>query len=254
MIKNQMNFKCSNQTLIYFANLLIMLHADIFKKLDNPAWYALAETHQSFAAGSNGLKRYQKDVVSFVAYDHTKENALSELDGLTDVNERFFIIGNLPPLPPNYNIETRLSCVQMLCFTLTNPPAFDAIIEKLGHNEEQQMLALINLVQPGYFLPGTRMMGDYYGIRQNGELVAVTGERMRMEGLTEISAVVTHPDFTGRRYAQQLVAHAAIKNIEAGIIPFLHVAESNERAIGLYKRLGFTRRRIIDFWKIRRMD
>jgi predicted GNAT family acetyltransferase len=98
------------------------------------------------------------------------------------------------------------------------------------------------------------MMGDYYGIRQNGELVAVTGERMRMEGLTEISAVVTHPDFTGRKYAQQLVAHVAIKNIEAGIIPFLHVAESNERAIGLYKRLGFTRRRIIDFWKIRRME
>ena len=61
------------------------------------------------------------------------------------------------------------------------------------------MLALINLVQPGYFLPGTKMMGDYYGIWQNGELVAVTGERMRMHGLTEISAVVTHPDFTGRQ-------------------------------------------------------
>ena len=101
----------------------------------------------------------------------------------------------------------------MICFTLTNPPAFDAIIEQLEQNDEQQMLALINLVQPGYFLPGTRMMGDYYGIRQNGELVAVTGERMRMDGLTEISAVVTHPGFTGRKYAQQLVAHVANKNM-----------------------------------------
>ena len=61
-----------------------MMHADIFQKLDNPAWYALAETHQPFATGSDSLKRYQKDIVSFIAYDHAEENALSELDGLTD--------------------------------------------------------------------------------------------------------------------------------------------------------------------------
>lgn len=230
-----------------------MMHAAIFQKLDNPAWYALSETHQPFATGSNTLKRYQKEIVSFIAYDHAEKNALSELDRLTDVEESFFIIGNLPPIPSNYNIDSRLSCVQMVCFTLTNPPAFNAMIEQLEQNDEQQMLALINLVQPGYFLPGTRMMGDYYGIRQDRELVAVTGERMRMDGLTEISAVVTHPGFTGRKYAQQLVAHVANKNMEAGIIPFLHVDESNERAIGIYQRLGFSRRRIIDFWKIRRM-
>jgi predicted GNAT family acetyltransferase len=75
-----------------------------------------------------------------------------------------------------------------------------------------------------------------------------------MHGLTEISAVVTHPDFTCRQYARQLVAHVSNKNIGAGIIPFLHVAESNERAIGIYQRLGSTRRRIIDFWKIRRTE
>jgi len=231
-----------------------MMQADIFQKLDNPAWYALAETHQPFAVGNHNLKRYRKDIVSFIAYDHAEENALSELDRLTDADETFFIIGNLPNLPPNYIIETRLSCDQMICLALANLPPFTAVIEQLEQNDEQQMLVLINLVQPGYFLPGTRLIGDYYGIRQNGALVAVTGERMRMNGLTEISAVVTHPGFTGRKYAQQLVAHVAKKNIDAGIIPFLHVAESNERAIGIYQRLGFTKRRIIDFWKIRRME
>ena len=231
-----------------------MMPDDLFLKLDNPAWYALAETHRPFAVGSVSLKRYQKDIVSFFAYDQAEENALSELDGLTDAGETFFIIGNIPALPPNYQIESRLSCVQMICFKLTNQPLPTAFIELLEPNDEQQMLALINLVQPGYFLPGTRLMGDYYGIRQKEELVAVTGERMRMHGLTEISAVLTHPDFTGRQYAQQLVVHVSNKNIDAGIIPFLHVAESNERAIGIYQRLGFTRRRIIDFWKIRRME
>ena len=231
-----------------------MMHADFFQKLDNPAWYALAETHQPFAVGNASLKRYQKDIVSFFAFDHAEENALSQLDGFTDAGETFFIIGSLSALPPNYHIETRLSCVQMFCFKLTNLPPATGNIEQLEQNDEQQMLALINLVQPGYFLPGTRLMGDYFGIWQNGELVAVTGERMRMHGLTEISAVVTHPDFTGRLYAQQLVAHVSKKNIDAGIVPFLHVAESNERAIGIYQRLGFTWRRIIDFWKIRRME
>jgi len=95
-------------------------------------------------------------------------------------------------------------------------------------------------------------MGDYYGIRVNGELVAMTGERMRMNGLTEISAVVTHPDFTGRGYAQQLVAHTSNKNLAAGIVPFLHTGSSNERAIKIYELLGYTTRRIIDFTRIKR--
>jgi ribosomal protein S18 acetylase RimI-like enzyme len=221
-------------------------------KLDNPAWYALTETHRQFAMGSDRLKRYQETIVSFFAFDHNKKNALQELDQLCKAGESFFIIGELPSLPSNYSIESNLPCLQMICTSLTHSPAFSSLIEELGEKDEQQMLALINLVQPGYFLPGTRLMGNYYGIRQEGELVAITGERMRMNGLTEISAVVTHPGFTGRHYAQKLVAHAVNKNLEAGIIPFLHVAENNERAIGIYKKLGFVQRRIIVFWKIKR--
>lgn len=70
-----------------------------------------------------------------------------------------------------------------------------------------------------------------------------------MDGFTEISAVVTHPDFAGRGFAKQLVAFVSNKNLEQGIVPFLHVAQSNERAIRLYQYLGFSRRRSIDFTK-----
>ena len=230
------------------------MHGDILYKLDNPAWYALAETHRSFAVGTFSLKRYQKSIVSFFAYDHVQKHAFLEADSITEVDEIFFIIGDLPILPKNYNIENRLSCVQMTCFALPNLPEANVTIDLLGEDDEEQMLALINNVQPGYFLPGTRQMGDYYGIRQNDELVAIAGERMRMNGLTEISAVVTHPEFTGRKFAQQLVAHTVKKNMTADIIPFLHVAESNERAIGIYQGLGFSPRRLIDFWKIKRTE
>ena len=231
-----------------------MVRGDLLYKLDNPAWYALSETHQTFAIGNFALKRYQKTIVSFFAYDHARKDAFLEADGLTEVDETFFIIGELPVLPANYDVDSRLSCVQMICFALSNLPRVTTAIEHLGQEDEDQMLILINRVQPGYFLRGTRQMGNYYGIRQRDELVAITGERMRMNGLTEISAVVTHPEFTGRKFAQQLLAHAVKKNIEADIIPFLHVAESNERAIGIYLWLGFSPRRVIDFWKIRRKE
>jgi len=227
---------------------------DILYKLDNPAWHALAEIHRSFAVGNFPLKRYQKNIVSFFAYDHGQKDAFLKADEITDVDESFFIIGDLPVLPKNYNIENRLSCVQMTCFALSNFPEMTDKIDLLDEDDEEQMLTLINNVQPGYFLPGTRLMGDYYGIRQKGELVAITGERMRMNGLAEISAVVTHPEFTGRKFAQQLVAYTVKKDILADIIPFLHVAESNERAIGIYSGLGFSPRRLIDFWKIKRTE
>jgi len=230
------------------------MHSDILYKLDNPAWYALAEVHQSFAVCNFSIKRYQKNIVSFFAYDHAQKDAFLKADEITDVDESFYIIGDLPVLPKNYNVENRLSCVQMTCFELSNLPEAYLAIDRLGENDEEEMLALINIVQPGYFLPGTRQMGDYYGVRQNGELVAITGERMRMNDLAEISAVVTHPEFTGRKFAQQLVAHTVKKNIAADIIPFLHVAESNERAINIYQGLGFSPRRLIDFWKIKRTD
>ena len=230
------------------------MHGDILYKLDNPAWYALAETHRSFAIGNFSLKRYQKNIVSFFAYDHAQKDALFSADEMADLEESFYIIGEMPALPKNYVIENKLSCVQMICFALSDFPGMTNTIVRLGEDDEEQMLALINNVQPGYFLRGTRQMGNYYGIRQEDHLVAITGERMRMNGLTEVSAVVTHPEFTGRKYAQQLVAHAVNKIIEADIIPFLHVAESNERAIRIYQKLGFSSRRLIDFWKIKRKE
>ena len=85
--------------------------------------------------GNDSVKRYQKNIVSFVAYNHAEKKPLDDLDGLTGVDETFFIIGNLPPLSPGYNIETRLSCVQMVCLKLTNLPSFTVVIEDLLQND-----------------------------------------------------------------------------------------------------------------------
>jgi len=91
-------------------------------------------------------------------------------------------------------------------------------------------------------------MGKYYGIYKDNQLVAVTGERMKMSSYTEVSAVVTHPEHIRKGYAKQLVNFACSKIFKEGKIPYLHVAGTNISAIKLYEKLGFRTRRNISFW------
>lgn len=123
-------------------------------------------------------------------------------------------------------------------------------IVSLTSNNTKALFDLVNLVQPGYFKEKTALLGNYYGIFEKGELIAVTGERMKMADFVEISAVVTHPEHTGKGLAKQLVAHTANAIIEQGKMPYLHVVESNEGAIKLYEKLDFITRRKISFWHI----
>ncbi|MRG48362.1 GNAT family N-acetyltransferase [Chitinophaga sp. SYP-B3965] len=219
----------------------------MFSALDNPAWHALNSKHQEFAIGTALAKRYSPDIVSFVAFANMHA---ASLDPFIQTGESFFIIGALPSLPPNWEILNELVCLQMICQQVIDVEA--SSIHALSETDQQEMFSLVTKVQPGYYLPGTQRMGNYFGIRQDEQLVAMAGERMRLDGLTELSAIVTLPEFAGRKYARHLITHLVNRNLAAGIIPFLHVSESNERAIGLYERLGFVTRRKISFWLIKK--
>ncbi|HET9056109.1 MAG TPA: GNAT family N-acetyltransferase, partial [Chitinophagaceae bacterium] len=165
-----------------------------------------------------------------------------------------YVFDTMPSLPPNYIHETTVHCLQMICEKVILNKTGNELIEKLEDRDADELETLINLVQPGYYNPGTRLMGEYYGIKQQGKLVAAAGERICMNDFTEVSGVVTHPDFTGRKYAQQLVTYVANKNTAAGLIPYLHVAKTNERAIKIYQYLGFDVRRKIDVFKIKKLS
>jgi len=102
-----------------------------------------------------------------------------------------------------------------------------------------EMLALTKLTKPGPFGVRTHEMGDYFGIRSAGTLAAMTGERLRLPGYTEISAVCTHPDYLGQGYASALMAMLMERICSRGELPFLHVRSENARAIQVYERLGF---------------
>jgi predicted GNAT family acetyltransferase len=73
---------------------------------------------------------------------------------------------------------------------------------------------------------------------------------MKMNKFTELSAIVTHPEHTGKGYAKQLITYASNKVFNQDKIPYLHVADKNIGAISLYSKLGFLTRRKISFWNL----
>ena len=223
-----------------------------YKKLDNPAWHALTETHAGFALGTSELKRYDPAVVLFAGFNVETKDIVQQFDEVLEPGESFFLFDEFRVLPPNYQIDTVVECVQMVCEKPV-PVRLTENIKPLDKTHWEEMYALVSEVFPGYYLPGTAVMGDYFGIFKEDKLVAMAGERLCMDGLTEISAVVTHPEYGGRRYAQQLVTHLNDKNLDAGISPFLHTGSRNERAIKIYELLGYKKRRIIPVTKIQRM-
>lgn len=224
----------------------------IMHQLDNPAWHALASEHQHFAIGEEQAKRYAPNIVSFIAFATPSPELPLSLDPFMAAGESFFIIGDLPPLPANWVMQNELVCLQMVCETPIEVMPDAPVIHSLSEADKMEMHALVQKVQPGYYLPDTHKMGNYFGIRQEGLLVAMAGERMRLYGFSELSAIVTLPDFTGRQYARHLITHLVNRNLAAGNIPFLHVSQTNMRAIGLYERLSFVTRKKISFWLVKK--
>ena len=223
----------------------------ILDKLNNPAWHSLNDTHSLFAIGDEEIKFYKPSICRFGGI-HSKHADLGTFLQKQIELSSFFVIGDQPQTSPHLIIEKELVCLQMICQTPVKIEITEQIT-RLNNTYEKELYDLVNLVQPGYFEEGTSLMGDYFGIFKNDKLVAVTGERMKMFGFTEISAVVTHPNYTGQGFAKQLVAYAANRIFATNIIPYLHVAETNSTAIGLYKKLGFVTCRKISFWKMKKI-
>lgn len=217
-------------------------------KLDNPVWNSLSESHQKFALEYNGTKFYNPDYCPFGGYLEL-ENTPESADKYASLCGNFFIVGEKPKILDTLKIAKELICLQMIVREKVQI-TFDNEIIKLTEEHKEELFELVNLVQPGYFKANTFLLGNYYGIFSNKKLVSIAGERMKMNNFTEVSAIITHPDHTGKGYAKQLTSHVVNNIFDEGKIPFLHVVETNLGAIKLYEKLGFVTRRKMSFWNI----
>ncbi|QNK61012.1 GNAT family N-acetyltransferase [Pedobacter sp. PAMC26386] len=220
-------------------------------QLDNPIWHALNSTHNKFALGEQTMLRYPADILPFMAFEHSDESPLTKIESQMGTNEKAFIVGKLPAIPTNWSVFSKLECLQMICHQPINfIKKEDYDIVQLQPENADEMVEFINGIQPGYFERGTPSLGNYYGIRVNGKLIAMAGERLKMTGYTEISAVCTDPAFTGKGLAQYLITQLCNEIRQRDEVPFLHVVDTNTRAIRLYEFLGFEKRTTIPFWLV----
>lgn len=219
--------------------------------LDNPVWHTLA-THQAhFAAGLPGLQRYPAAVAPFIAAPDAAPDVPPGADDLLAPGEAVSFVGVVPALTPRWDVELRTGLLQM---TAPAPVAIrpdGPAVVALTAADVPDMLALTELVFPGYFRPRTIEMGTYLGIRVEGRLAAMAGERLHVPGHCEISGVCTHTDFVGRGYARHLVGLLMNAMFARGEAPFLHVTPSNAGAIRVYEALGFTGRRELTLCRVR---
>jgi predicted GNAT family acetyltransferase len=217
------------------------LPEQIMHPLDNPIWHALTSTHAHLAEGDGLARRYPLHLAPFAAVrEQTPEGFASLARALHPEGMAALFITPLEPALPGWTHLRTFEVVQMTCENLVPTPEPEMI--ELETQDVPEMLELIRLTEPGPFKDRAKELGKFYGVRQNGKLVAMAGERIRLTGFTEISAVCTHPDFQRRGLARGLTHRLAREILARGEVPFLHVFAGNSNAIRAYESLGFQRR------------
>ena len=219
--------------------------------LDNPVLASLAGPHAGLALTRGRAARYPVEVSPFCALPGEPDAAdWADAAGLLSPGEAILFPALHAPPPPGWEVLGLGEGVQLVATALDAAPDEEAV--PLGPADDRDMLSLTRRAQPGPFLPRTIEMGAYLGIRRDGELVAMAGERLALPGLQEISGVCTHPDFAGRGHARRLTRALMTKQRRRGIGSFLHVSEGNAVARRLYESMGFVVRASLAMCKVER--
>ena len=214
--------------------------------LDNPARAALLGPQAHLAERCGGAACFAADVSPFVGLPDEPDQAdWADLAKLVGPGGIAATAGVPAEPPPGWRVLMTIAGVQLTGEALAAEPYAEAI--PLGPADVPEMLDLVARTKPGPFLQRTIEFGGYLGIRRDGVLAAMAGERLRPPGWAEISAVCTDPAFRGQGLATRLTRAVAAAIRARGEMPFLHAAAENVTAIRLYESLGFRLRRPAEF-------
>lgn len=212
--------------------------------LDNPVWHALRGPQSSMRGpfSTDQVAHFNPEIALFSGAERLDETAWRQLSALPvcalvrrDLSE---------PPPPGWIERFRDRLVQMVAGDLLPAPSTEIV--RLGSADVHEMLALVKATEPGPFFPRTHEMGRYVGVRRDGRLIAMAGERLRVPGFVEVSAVCTDANARGEGLGTALTLDVAWSIRAGGDEAFLHVREGNTGALRLYQKLGFVVRRTLD--------
>jgi ribosomal protein S18 acetylase RimI-like enzyme len=218
--------------------------------LDNAVWHSLTGPHEPFAQRVGDAARFDPAVSVFASIcDEPTGATWDDLGRVVGPGGRAILSRARIDPPSNWTIRWTITGIQMIA-TDVGVEAADDVVE-LTIDDVPEMMRLVQATDPGPFETRTIELGRYIGIRRHGELIAMAGERLRLDGFCEISAVCTD-----ERFRRQGLAEALVRDVAAGIeargqTAMLHVAEYNTAAIKLYERMGFEARGTVEIVEAR---
>lgn len=218
--------------------------------LDDAVREALRGEHAKFAQWRGRIGRYHPDVAGHLGHPPVLEpQDWADLADTVGPGAETSIRGFGHTIPSTWETVGGFDSVQLDGSGLD--VGYDPEAVRLGADDVSEILDLVERTKPGPYRVRTIEMGRYVGIRVDGRLVALAGERVHPPGWTEISAVCTDPEFRGRGLASRLVRDVGAGIRDRGEVPFLHALASNVTAISLYETLGFTLRKRSFVTKVR---
>ena len=222
--------------------------------LDHPIWTALTTTQRALAEGDARARRYPTEVTPFADMpDLSAENFAALAALMSPADFAVLFTPEAVKVPAEFKVVLAETGEQMIG-TPIETPANGVDIVTLGRDDVPAMIELTELTKPGPFYARTHELGTFRGIRVDGQLVAMAGERMKPAHYTEMTAVCVHPSHRGRGYGQMLLSAVSRGIVSRGEIPFLHVFTSNHSAIALYRRQGMEIRRRLHVTVLKKED
>ncbi|MGH8782141.1 GNAT family N-acetyltransferase [Paraburkholderia sp.] len=210
--------------------------------LDKAVWNALTGKQARFAVGNDRAVRLLASAGPFAALADSSSESFDALRLLiSEQGPAALTTPDEVTLPSEFSVVRHAALLQMIWQREPEQTAWEHV--RLVERDVPDMLALTAATQPGPFGPRTIELGNYIGVRKQGKLAAMAGERIRLDGYTEISAVCVDPAFRGQGHAVGLMRLLIAAICARGETPFLHVLASNEGAIAIYRKMGFVERR-----------